>query len=134
MKEKRRILWPKSKCCLKKFLDLEFLAKYGSIAIIIGSIAIQSVNIVENKNFELSFFSIIINLFFLVVVLTKLEIIKIDSLEKYLDSLLKIMIFIFLLNFVAYLFANDLTQNYVYAPLSFLGAYFFFLLLYKKSI
>ncbi|MCT7608204.1 hypothetical protein, partial [Aliarcobacter butzleri] len=103
-------------------------------SIIIGSIAIQSLNIVENKNFELSFFSIIINLFFLVVVLTKLEIIKIDSLEKYLDSLLKIMIFIFLLNFVAYLFANDLIQNYVYAPLSFLGAYFFFLLLYKKSI
>lgn len=134
MKEKKRILWPKSKCCLKKFLDLEFLAKYGSIAIIIGSIAIQSLNIVENKNFELSFFSIIINLFFLVVVLTKLEIIKIDSLEKYLDNLLKIMIFIFLLNFVAYLFANDLIQNYVYAPLSFLGAYFFFLLLYKKSI
>ena len=134
MKEKRRILWPKSKCCLKKFLDLEFLARYGSIAIIIGSIAIQSLNIVENKNFELSFFSIIINLFFLAVVLTKLEIIKIDSLEKYLDSLLKIMIFIFLLNFVAYLFANDLIQNYVYAPLSFLGAYFFFLLLYKKSI
>ncbi|MDK2061123.1 hypothetical protein PT520_01170 [Aliarcobacter butzleri] len=134
MKEKRRILWPKSKCCLKKFLDLEFLARYGSIAIIIGSIAIQSLNIVENKNFELSFFSIIINLFFLVVVLTKLEIIKIDSLEKYLDNLLKIMIFIFLLNFVAYLFANDLIQNYVYAPLSFLGAYFFFLLLYKKSI
>ncbi|MCG3702832.1 hypothetical protein N5T96_00250 [Aliarcobacter butzleri] len=134
MKEKRRILWPKSKCCLKKFLDLEFLAKYGSIAIIIGSIAVQSLNIVENKNFELSFFSIIINLFFLVVVLTKLEIIKIDSLEKYLDNLLKIMIFIFLLNFVAYLFANDLIQNYVYAPLSFLGAYFFFLLLYKKSI
>lgn len=134
MKEKRRILWPKSKCCLKKFLDLEFLAKYGSIAIIIGSIAIQSLNIIENKNFELSFFSIIINLFFLVVVLTKLEIIKIDSLEKYLDNLLKIMIFIFLLNFVAYLFANDLIQNYVYAPLSFLGAYFFFLLLYKKSI
>ncbi|MCT7594698.1 hypothetical protein [Aliarcobacter butzleri] len=134
MKEERRILWPKSKCCLKKFLDLEFLAKYGSIAIIIGSIAVQSLNIIENKNFELSFFSIIINLFFLVVVLTKLEIIKIDSLEKYLDSLLKIMIFIFLLNFVAYLFANDLIQNYVYAPLSFLGAYFFFLLLYKKSI
>lgn len=134
MKEKRRILWPKSKCCLKKFLDLKFLAKYGSIAIIIGSIAVQSLNIIENKNFELSFFSIIINLFFLVVVLTKLEIIKIDSLEKYLDSLLKIMIFIFLLNFVAYLFANDLIQNYVYAPLSFLGAYFFFLLLYKKSI
>ncbi|MCT7536792.1 hypothetical protein [Aliarcobacter butzleri] len=134
MKEKRRILWPKSKCCLKKFLDLEFLAKYGSIAIIIGSIAVQSLNIIENKNFELSFFSIIINLFFLVVVLTKLEIIKIDSLEKYLDNLLKIMIFIFLLNFVAYLFANDLIQNYVYAPLSFLGAYFFFLLLYKKSI
>lgn len=134
MKEKRRILWPKSKCCLKKFLDLEFLAKYGSIAVIIGSIAVQSLNIIENKNFELSFFSIIINLFFLVVVLTKLEIIKIDSLEKYLDSLLKIMIFIFLLNFVAYLFANDLIQNYVYAPLSFFGAYFFFLLLYKKSI
>ncbi|MCT7634156.1 hypothetical protein N5U36_01755 [Aliarcobacter butzleri] len=134
MKEKRRILWPKSKCCLKKFLDLEFLAKYGSIAIIIGSIAVQSLNIIENKNFELSFFSIIINLFFLVVVLTKLEIIKIDSLEKYLDNLLKIIIFIFLLNFVAYLFANDLIQNYVYAPLSFLGAYFFFLLLYKKSI
>lgn len=134
MKEKRRILWPKSKCCLKKFLDLEFLAKYGSIAIIIGSIAVQSLNIIENKNFELSFFSIIINLFFLIVVLTKLEIIKIDSLEKYLDNLLKIMIFIFLLNFVAYLFANDLIQNYVYAPLSFLGAYFFFLLLYKKSI
>ena len=134
MKEKRRILWPKSKCCLKKFLDLEFLAKYGSIAVIIGSIVVQSLNIMENKNFELSFFSIIVNLFFLVVVLTKLEILKIDSLEKYLDGLLKIMIFIFLLNFVAYLSTTNLIQNYVYAPLSFLVFYFFFLLLYRKSI
>lgn len=134
MEEKRKLLWPKSKCCLKIFFDLEFLAKYGSIFVVVGSILVQSINIIKGENFELSFFSLIINLFFLVVVLTKLEILKIDSLNSHLDTILKIMIFIFLLNFIAYLFTDSLIQNYLYAPISFLGAYFIFLLLNRKSI
>lgn len=134
MEKKKKLLWPTSKCCLKIFFDLEFLAKYGSIFVVIGYILIQSINIIKGENFELSFFSLIINLFFLVVVLTKLEILKIDSLNSYINTILKIMIFIFLLNFIAYLFTDNLIHNYVYAPVSFFGAYFIFLLLNKKSI
>lgn len=104
MKNKKfRLLWPTSKCCLKKFLDLQLLAKYGPIVVILMFISIQILNIFSAKNYEASFISLIINLFFLVVVLTKLEYLKIDPLQKYIDITLRIMIFIFFLNFMAYL-------------------------------
>ena len=130
MKEKRRILWPKSKCCLKKFLDLELISKYGSISVIFIMILSQVFNIImQESSYTLAFLSMIINTLFLIVILTKLEIIKISILEKYLNTILKIIIFIFILNFFGYLTSSLAIYNYVLAPISFLGAYFVFLLL-----
>ena len=95
MKDKKfRLLWPTSKCCLKKFFELEFLAKYGSISVVLIFIAIQVFNIVQGENYQTSFTSLIINLFFLVVVLTKLEYLRIEQLKKYIDTILKIGIII----------------------------------------
>ena len=132
MKNKKfRLLWPTSKCCLKKFLDLQLLAKYGPIVVILMFISIQILNIFSAKNYEASFISLIINLFFLVIVLTKLEYLKIDSLNKYIDRTLKIMIFIFILNFFGYLVVDGYIYKYVLAPISFFGAYFISLLLLK---
>lgn len=135
MKNKKfRLLWPTSKCCLKKFLDLQLLAKYGPIVVITMFIAIQVVNIFNFKDYAVSFFSLIVNLFFLVVILTKLEYLKIDALNKYVDTTLKIMIFVFLLSFIAYLGTDSFFYKYIASTLSFLGAYFIFLLLKKESI
>src|SRR5574344_427477 len=136
MKTKKfRLLWPTSKCCLKKFLDLQFLAKYGSIIVVLMFISIQVVNIINLKNYEASFFSLLVNLFFLIVVLTKLEYLKIDVLNKYIDTTLKIMIFIFFLNFIAYLeFEKRFIYRYAIAPISFLGSYFILIIKKKESI
>ena len=61
MKNKKfRLLWPTSKCCLKKFLDLQLLAKYGPIVVILMFISIQILNIFSAKNYEASFISLII--------------------------------------------------------------------------
>lgn len=135
MKNKKfKLLLPSSKCCLKKFLELDFLAKNGSLFIVLLSIAIQSFNIINANNYEASFVSLIINLYFLVVVLTKLEYCKIDILNKYIDISLKIIIFIYILNFFSYLFMEDYIYKFVIATLNFLGAYCIFLLLKKDSI
>ena len=71
----------------------------------------------------------ILNLLTLVVVLTKLGILKITILEKPMNSILKFMVFVFILNFFAYLSSSIQLHNYFFAPMSFLGAYFIFLLL-----
>lgn len=135
MKNKNsRLLWPTSKCCLKKFFELNAISKFGSIFVVLISIFVQILNIINLKDYEASFFSLIINLFFLVIVLTKLEYLKIDSLNKYIDRTLKIMIFIFILNFFGYLVVDGYIYKYVLAPISFFGAYFIFLLLKKESI
>ena len=135
-KKKFRTLWAEArkKCCVKNFFELDFLAKYGSIAVIIFFILLQSYNITVDENFSLVFISILINLFFLLIVLIKVEIIKLDFLKLYVNSSLKFMIFIFLLNFGLYLFVNSMIYNYVYAPISLLGAYFIFLLLKKDEL
>ncbi len=133
-KKNSRLLWPTSKCCLKKFFDMDFLAKNGSIFVVIMFIGIQIFNIVSAINYEFSFISLIINLFFLVVVLAKIEIIKFEAIEKYIDITLKIMIFIFLLNFIGYLSVEGFLYNYVIGPISFLGAYFIFLLTKREAI
>ena len=131
-KKKFKLLWPTSNCCLKKFFDLESISKYGSIVVILIMLAYQTFNIFIGMNFNISIFSIIINSFFLVIILTKLEIIKIDFLEKYLNKILKLIILIFILNFLAYLSSDSQIHNYVFAPISFLGAYFIWLLLVHK--
>ena len=131
-KKKFRLLWPDSNCCLKKFIDLDTISKYGSIIVLIIMILSQVFNIVVQKSsYEMSFLSIIVNTFFLVSVLTKIELIKISILDKYLNNILKFMIFIFILNFLGYLTSTSEVHNYVFAPISFFGAYFISLLLLK---
>ncbi len=131
-KKKKKLLWPISNCCLKKFYDLDSLSKYGSISIILLFLSFQIFNVTIGYNYEMSFFSIIVNIFFLVIVLIRLEVLKITFFNAYMNKILKIMIFVFILNFFAYLLSNMQIHNYVFAPLSFLGAYFIFILLKTK--
>ena len=131
-KKKFRLLWPDSNCCLKKFIDLDTISKYGSIIVLIIMILSQVFNIIVQKSsYEMAFLSMIVNTFFLVSVLTKIELIKISILDKYLNNILKFMIFIFILNFLGYLTSTSEIHNYVFAPISFFGAYFISLLLLK---
>ncbi len=131
-KKKFRLLWPDSNCCLKKFIDLDTISKYGSIIVLIIMILSQVFNIIVQKSsYEMAFLSMIVNTFFLVSVLSKLEIIKMSILEKYINNILKFMIFIFILNFLGYLTSTSEIHNYVFAPISFFGAYFISLLLLK---
>lgn len=131
-KKKKSKLLSDSKCCLKKFIDLDTISKYGSISVLIIMILLQIFNIVEGINYKISFFSMIINCFFLVAVLTKLEIIKMSILDKYLNNILKFMIFVFILNFLGYLTSTSEIHNYVLAPMSFFGAYFISLLVMNR--
>ncbi len=131
-KKKFRLLWPDSNCCLKKFIDLNNISKYGSIIVLIIMILSQVFNIIVQKSsYEMAFLSMIVNTFFLVSVLTKIELIKISILDKYLNNILKFMIFIFILNFLGYLTSTSEVHNYLFAPISFFGAYFISLLLLK---
>ncbi len=99
MKKKRQsILIPLSKCCLKRFYDLDLIAKYGSIFIISFILLSQIFNILNGQDIKTSLFSVIINLFFLVAILTKVEMIKVTILEEQLDNILKIIIFVLFLN------------------------------------
>ena len=124
----------KKRCGFLKFIDFEPIVKYGSIFIILVSIFIQSSNIIQNKNLLLSIFSLFFNLFFLLIILQKLEMIKIDFLNIYVESSLKFLIFIYLINSILYLFINNSIYSYIYAPLNLFGAYFIFLLLKKDDI
>ena len=63
-KKKFKLLWPTSNCCLKKFIDLETISKYGSITIISIMLLSQIFNIVIGYNYRMSFFFMIINMFF----------------------------------------------------------------------
>ncbi|PRM94155.1 hypothetical protein [Aliarcobacter cryaerophilus] len=135
-KKKFNTLLPtlKKRCCFLKFIDFEPIVKYGSIFIILVSIFIQSSNIIQNKNLILSIFSLFFNLFFLLIILQKLEMIKIDFLNIYIKSSLQFLIFIYILNSFLYLFINNSVYSYVYAPINLFGAYFIFLLLRKEDI
>ncbi len=131
-KKKKKLLWPISNCCLKKFYDLDSLSKYGSICVILLFLSFQIFNVTIGYNYEMSFFSMIINTFFLVIVLIRLEVLKITIFDIYMNYILKFMIFVFILNFFAYLLSSIQIHNYFFAPLSFLGAYFIFILLKTK--
>ena len=122
-KKKFKTLLPiaKKKCCFLKFIDFEPIVKYGSIFIILLSIFIQSSNIIQNKNL-------------LLIILQKLEMIKINFLNIYVESSLKFLIFIYILNSFLYLFINNSVYSYIYAPINLFGAYFIFLLLKKEDI
>lgn len=133
MKKKRQsILIPLSKCCLKRFYDLDLIAKYGSIFIISFILLSQIFNILNGQDIKTSLFSVIINLFFLVAILTKVEMIKVTILEEQLDNILKIIIFVLFLNFLGYMVSSEEIHNYLFAPISFFGAYLVFVLLKTK--
>ncbi|WP_026803235.1 hypothetical protein [Aliarcobacter lanthieri] len=137
MTEKRfRSLWEttKKKCCIKKFLELENVAKYGSISILVIAILSQVYNLIISKDFNLSLISLLINIFFLIIVLIKLNIIKLFIKKDFINYSLIFLIFILLLNFFMYLFVDSWLYQYVYAPINLIGAYFIFLLLKKDSI
>ncbi|MFV7789750.1 hypothetical protein ACNSOP_06180 [Aliarcobacter lanthieri] len=137
MKEKRfRSLWEttKKKCCIKKFLELENVAKYGSISVLVIAIFSQVYNLIISKDFNLSLISLLINIFFLIIVLIKLNIIKLFIKKDFINYSLIFLIFILLLNFFMYLFVDSWLYQYVYAPINLIGAYFIFLLLKKDSI
>lgn len=132
-KKKLKLLRPISNCCLKKFIDLDTIAKYGSIITISIILLSQIFNVYIGYNYRMSFFSMIINIFFLIVVLQKLEMIKLNILEEQVNSILKFIIFIFIVNFFAYMVSSVPLHNYFFAPISFLGAYFIFILLMNNS-
>lgn len=130
--KKKRVLWSISNCCFKKVIDLDIIVKYGSITSISIIFLSQILNIIEGNNIRISFFSMFINIFFLVVVLNKLEILKLTIFEEQINNILKFIIFVFVLNFFAYLISNVPIHNYFFAPVSFFGAYFIFVLLKTK--
>lgn len=130
--KKKRLLWSISNCCFKKVIDLDIIAKYGSITAISIILLSQILNISESNNIRMSFFSMFINIFFLVVVLNKVEILKLTIFEEQMNGILKFIIFVFVLNFFAYLISEVPIHNYFFAPVSFLGAYFIFVLLKTK--
>ncbi|RWS49731.1 hypothetical protein CKA56_07870 [Arcobacter venerupis] len=130
--KKKRLLWSISNCCFKKVIDLDIIAKYGSIIAISIILLSQILNISESNNIRMSFFSMFINIFFLLVVLNKVEILKLTIFEEQMNSILKFIIFVFVLNFFAYLISEVPIHNYFFAPVSFLGAYFIFVLLKTK--
>jgi hypothetical protein len=130
--KKKRVLWSISNCCFKKVIDLDIIVKYGSITSISIIFLSQILNIIEGNNIRISFFSMFINIFFLVVVLNKLEILKLTIFEEQINNILKFIIFVFVLNFFAYLISDVPIHNYFFAPVSFFGAYFIFVLLKTK--
>ena len=128
-KKKFNLLVPLSKCCLKKFYDLEKISKYGSITVISIIMFYQVFNIFIGNNIGISLFSFFINLFFLIIILRKLGMIKISLFDKKLTLILKFIIVVLILNSFGYLFSSEELHKYFFAPISFLGAYFVLLLI-----
>lgn len=117
------------KYCPNNFIDIDKISKYGSIFSILVAILIQCINIATGKNFNIAFSSILFNLFFLLIILQKTNIINISLLDIYVSSSLKLLFALFLINSLIYIFVDDRIYNFIYAPLSFFGAYFIFLLI-----
>ena len=56
-KKKLDLLLPASKCCLKKYLDIDFISKYGSLLIVLSIFLLQIYNLSIGYNFYTSLFS-----------------------------------------------------------------------------
>ena len=130
MRKKRdyKLLWPSSKCCLKKRVDLDTIVKYGSILVFLFMISSQLLNIILKQNLMMSFISLFVNIYFFIAILTKLEIVRFSIFADNMKKVLKIMFWVLLLNSLAYFVSNVQIHNYLFAPLNFLGAYFIFVL------
>ena len=79
---------PASKCCLKKYLDIDFISKYGSLLIVLSIFLLQIYNLSIGYNFYTSLFSFFINGFFLFAVLVKTEFISIEKIQPYLKLII----------------------------------------------
>lgn len=77
--------------------------------------------------------SLIINLFFLVVVLMKTAILKPNFSEKVLNVILRIMFGLFVLNTIGNFFSESSLERLIFTPVTFLLAIFSFLLIRKKA-
>lgn len=77
--------------------------------------------------------SLIINLFFLVVVLMKTAILKPNFSEKVLNVILWIMFGLFVLNTIGNFFSESSLERLIFTPVTFLLAIFSFLLIRKKA-
>ena len=88
-KKKRDLLAPASKCCLKKYLDIDFISKYGSLLAILSIFLLQIYNLSIGYNFYTSLFSFFVNGFFLFAVLVKTEFISFEKIQPYLNIILK---------------------------------------------
>lgn len=130
-KKKRDLLSPISKCCLKKYLDMDLISKYGSLLSILSIFLLQMYNLYIGYNFYASLFSFFINGIFLLAVLVKIEFITLKRIEPYVNTILKVLIFVLVLNFFGYWLSEISLFNYIFAPISLLGAYFVFMLLIK---
>lgn len=133
-KKKFRQLWPTSKCCMKRAFELNTLSKYGSLFTLSFFILLSIYNIITLDYFIFSFLSLLVNIYFLLVVLVKLEMINFNKIDRYLNRSLQFMIFLLILNALTYLISNSYIFKLVFAPISFLGAYFIFLLIKRDSI
>ena len=71
-KKKHNLLLPPSKCCLKKYLDMDLISKYGSLLSILSIFLLQIYNLYTGYNFYTSLFSFFINGIFLLTVLVKI--------------------------------------------------------------
>lgn len=130
-KKKRDLLSPSSKCCLKKYLDMDLISKYGSLLSILSIFLLQMYNLYIGYNFYTSLFSFFINGIFLFAVLVKIEFITFKRIEPYVNIILKVLIFVLVLNFFGYWLSEISLFNYIFAPISLLGAYLVFMLLIK---
>lgn len=124
----------KASCKLKKALTLPRLAVYGSLVVLFLQILIQIFNIVSDTNLLFSYISIFFNLFFLLVILQKIEYINIKSFDKFVVPSLRFLIFLYLTNFCIYMFYNSVLYSYLIALINFFGAYFIFLLIKREFI
>ena len=130
-KKKRDLLSPVSKCCLKKYLDIDLISKYGSLLIVLSIFLLQIYYLFIGYNFYTSLFSFFVNGFFLFAVLVKTEFISFDKIQPYLNIILKVLIFVLVLNFFGYWLSQIGLFTYIFAPISLLGAYLVFMLLIK---
>lgn len=130
-KKKHNLLLPPSKCCLKKYLDMDLISKYGSLLAVLSIFLLQIYNLYIGYSFYTSLVSFFMNGIFLLTVLVKIEFVSIKIIEPHVNNILKVLIFVLVLNFFGYWLSEISLFNYVFAPISLLGAYLVFMLLIK---
>jgi hypothetical protein len=106
-------------------------------SVLIGCVAFENVwgGRLKNQHEMLVFetFSIILNAFFIVVVLVKSRYLKLKISPKIITVLLWIMTFLFFLNTIGNLFAINNLEKYIATPITFLLGILCFILAREKA-